>query len=205
MKLWRSRTAGGLIAYYGLTEWWLCAFTEKERKYIDERYRPSGYPPHTLTQGKLRLPKPATQFLNELSTWFRAPGDSSVAERLHRKVDELGRTSPMVGPGYYRGRHYTTYVSDVKDLKRSGRLEDAEALLLGLVEATEAQSAEENCGVAPWYYEELAKIYRRRRAYEMEVRILERFARQTHAPGVKPGKLLDRLERARELASRDRG
>jgi hypothetical protein len=159
MKFWRKwgkRRVEGFIAHYGLQDWWFTTFSEKERKYIDERYQPMSLPPHTLTQGKRTLSKPVTQFLNELSTWFRRSQDASIAERIHRKVDELGHESPIAEPGYYDGRHFTTYVSDVKNLKKSGELEKAEKLLLELVEATEAQSAAEESGVAPRYYEELA-------------------------------------------------
>ena len=104
-------------------------------------------------------------------------------------------------PGYYNGRHYTTYVNTVKNLKKSGELEEAERLLLELIAATEAESKAERSGVAPWYYEELAKVYRKQKEYAKEVAILERFAAQKHAPGVKPPRLLERLEKARHLAT----
>ncbi len=32
----------GLIAYYGLTDWWLTSFTAQERDYIEARYDPMG-------------------------------------------------------------------------------------------------------------------------------------------------------------------
>lgn len=64
-----------------------------------------------------------------------------------------------------------------------------------LVLATEAESKTEQRGVAPAYYEKLAIIYRKQNIKEDEINILERFAKQQHAPGVKPSKLLDRLEK----------
>ena len=54
-------------------------------------------------------------------------------------------------------------------------------------------------GVAPWYYEQLAIIYRKRKGYDSELRILGRFAEQKHGPGIKPAKLLARLEKAKQL------
>ena len=98
-------------------------------------------------------------------------------------------------PGFYRGLHYTEYVDEVKALKRQGETERVEALLRSLVEATEAESQTEGYGVAPWYYEELAKLYRKQRNHRSECTILERFARQKHAPGVTPPKLLERLKK----------
>jgi hypothetical protein len=98
-------------------------------------------------------------------------------------------------PGFYKGKHYTEHVDDVKHLMKENKVEDAERLLLALVNATENESQSENCGVAPWYYERLAVIYRKRKDTESEIQILERFAGQKHAPGVTPPKLLARLEK----------
>lgn len=80
--------------------------------------------------------------------------------------------------GYVRGRHFVTYAKDVKNLKRTGKLYEAEKLLLELVEATEQVSKVDGLGVAPWYYEELAKIYRKKKYYAKEVSILKRFAKR---------------------------
>jgi hypothetical protein len=106
------------------------------------------------------------------------------------------------GPGYYNGRHYTTYVEDVKEFERADNLDGAERLLLILVKATEEESKAERCGVAPWYYERLAIIYRKRKTAAKELAILLRFARQRHALGVKPSRLLERLEKVKVVANR---
>lgn len=52
-------------------------------------------------------------------------------------------------PGFVDGRHYTACVEDVRALKRAGQLEKAIALLLRLVDATEAEAAAKQWGVAP--------------------------------------------------------
>lgn len=52
-------------------------------------------------------------------------------------------------PGYFKGRHYTEYVDDVSRLKREGRQDDLESLLLMLVDATEEEDRYEKIGVAP--------------------------------------------------------
>lgn len=103
----------------------------------------------------------------------------------------------MDEPGYYQGRHFSTYVEEVKALKRNKDLEKAEELLLQLVDATERLSMVTGMGVAPWYYSELAKIYRKRRDYASEVAILKRLSTQGHAPGSMPRQLMARLEKAR--------
>lgn len=106
------------------------------------------------------------------------------------------------GPGYVRGAHYTDYVEQVKELRRGGLDQEAEKLLLELVDATEGEARATGTGVAPWYYEQLAILYSKRKQKNEEITILERFAAQPHAPGVSPPKLLQRL--AKKKASRER-
>ena len=106
-------------------------------------------------------------------------------------------------PGYVVGKHFTKYVDEVKSLRKEGKIDEAEALLLRLVNATEAESAVQKRGVAPWYYEQLAIIYRKQKEYVKEVDILQRFSKQKHAPGVTPGILAQRLEKAKGLANKE--
>jgi len=192
----------GLIAFYNLQEWWFSSFTNDEREYIDSRYQPMGAPPHTLTQGTvLERQRPAPELLNGLNTWFRSSKDSSIAERIHQKLTELAKENPVIKPGYYDGRHFTTYVRDFESLKKSSKFTELENLLLELVNATEAESAVDGMGVAPAYYSELAIHYRKQKEYSKEISILERFAKQKHARGVMPAKLLERLGKVKELVA----
>jgi hypothetical protein len=193
----------GLIAYYQLQDWWFTSFTPNEREYIDNCYQPMGAPPHTLTQGKIfERNQPAPEFLNGLNTWFRSSKDLIIAERIHQKLKELAKEHPINNPGYYDGRHFTTYVRDFEILKKNGNFTELENLLVELVNATEADDAVKGIGIAPAYYNELAILYRKQKEYDKEVAILERFAKQKHAPGVMPAKLLDRLEKAKELRAK---
>lgn len=80
---------------------------------------------------------------------------SSRAERVWQ------RRQPSGPPGLVRGRHYTEWVEPVKQLKREGRLAEAEELLLECIDAVEAQARAEGGPVAPWYYEQLGIVYRK--------------------------------------------
>ena len=81
----------GYIAYYGLEEWWLSAFTREEREYIENRYNPMGASSNSLTSGTvLEVSMPVTAFLNGLNTWFRGSKDASIAERIYQKITLLG-------------------------------------------------------------------------------------------------------------------
>ena len=100
----------------------------------------------------------------------------------------------MEKPGFYKGKHYSAYVEEVRELKRAEDWEKAELLLLHLIEATEAESRAFQVIVAPWYYENLAIIYRKQKNTSFEISILERYIQQLHAPN---SKLQERLEKAR--------
>ena len=106
--------------------------------------------------------------------------------------------------GSVAGVHHTEYVEQVKQLKIAKRHDEAIALLLNLIAAVEAESeaAGNDYGVSPWYYEQLAIIYRKEKRYADEVAILERYAAQPKAGGAAPAKLATRLIRAKTLAAK---
>lgn len=95
-------------------------------------------------------------------------------------------------PGFYKGKHFTEYVEEVKSLVRENKLDDAENLLLALVSATESES---KFGVAPWYYEKLAIIYRKKKDLNAEIGILERYFAVQTVSVTSSSKLLARLEK----------
>lgn len=87
-------------------------------------------------------------------------------------------------------------VENIKTLKRSKDYPSALKLLLAEIESQEEASGQQKRGVAPWYYEQAAIIYRKLDNFDEELAILRRFARQLHAPGAGPSELLRRLEKA---------
>jgi hypothetical protein len=78
-------------------------------------------------------------------------------------------------PGLVKGAHYTEWIEDVKTLKREGRDDEALALLGHLMDAVEEEASVERWLPAPWYYEQAAKIHRRRRRYADEIAVLSRY------------------------------
>ncbi len=118
--------------------------------------------------------------------------------------------------------HYTDNVEIVKQLKRDKKYDEAIEILLKSVDLTEAESVRKNStpalddkfaflsagrtnswGVAPWYYEQLAIIYRKQKKYAEEVAILERYNEQPKAPGAGPKKLAERLVKAKDLLGKN--
>lgn len=103
--------------------------------------------------------------------------------------------------GLVGDRHYTDCVEEINRLKREGKHDEAIALLLRTIDATERESsvAGPGWGVAPWYYEQLAIVYRKEGRIDAEIAILQRYARQQKAPGAGPDKLQTRLQKAKAL------
>lgn len=102
-------------------------------------------------------------------------------------------------PGMYDGKHYTNYVEEIRELKREGKNEEAIDLLLHLIDVIEEEAKIEECGPAPWYYEQLAILYRKTKQPQLEHDILRRyidFCEEYGAPnGATHGKLLQRYEK----------
>jgi hypothetical protein len=125
--------------------------------------------------------------------WFRKflGLEEPIDKELHR----------IMAAGNVEGDHYTNHVEHVKQLKREKRHKEAIELLLKLVDATENESKEAGGGwsVAPWYYEQLAIIYRKEKRYNDEIAIIERYQAQTKAPLDSSGKFAKRLEKAKQL------
>jgi len=127
--------------------------------------------------------------------------------RAHRRRDGPQRHTVDIVSGSGQeadmGWHYTDAVDDVKRLKREGRIGEAETLLLRCVDATEAEARREGYAPAPWYYDQLAAIYRQQSDPAKEVAILERYVKATGVEKVrrnnKGSKILGRLEKARAL------
>ena len=199
MKIGSSKPEG-LIKYYGLTDWWLSVFISQEREYIENRCQSIGLTQNKVTFSSLSV----VDFLSSFSSWFVSKQDEIILKKIQVKLSELAKVNPVIKPGYLRGRHFSTFVADVEIFKTNNQAEEVEKLLLELVEATEVESKSLGYGVAPWYYEQLAILYRRNKNYSSEVAILERFASQKHSPGVKSHKLMDRLEKARTLSAKQR-
>jgi hypothetical protein len=105
---------------------------------------------------------------------------------------------------YVRGENVSAYFTEVQKLRREDRLEEAITSLLALVDATEEDDLFTGSGVVSAYYEELAKIYRKRKEYVKEIKILARYDRRRHAYGDSRQEILkERLEKAKKLLDKN--
>ncbi len=125
--------------------------------------------------------------------------ENATPERPERvsPVPVAGKIQELVVTLTPEASRIDALVERVKALKRSGEYAMALSLLLAEIDSQERVSLEQKCGVAPWYYEQAAIIYRKLDNPGTEISILERFVAQRHAPGVGPDELLLRLQKAR--------
>ena len=144
--------------------------------------------------------------MEELMNWIKKLfGLSNEKKNLQPIADEINsKMEEIRAAGTVDGQHYTDSVELVKQLKREGKNKEAINILLQSVNSTENESsaAGEGWGVAPWYYEQLAILYRKEKEYQKEVEILERYTAQPKAPGASPQKLAERLINAQELLAK---
>lgn len=117
-----------------------------------------------------------------------------LAERIRRREE-------ATDAGMHDGFHYSTYPDEVKDLMRNGKLDQAEVLLLQLVDSVERESAIQGV-TAPWYYERLAILYRKQKAYQKEIEILDRYAASPRPRKDRLNEFMVRKQRAQELLDR---
>ena len=82
---------GGLLGYFGLTDWWLRDFSDQERALIEGRYEPMGMSAERpLTSGTFHgSSRTATHLLSSLAGWVNRPGERHLARRILAKAVEL--------------------------------------------------------------------------------------------------------------------
>ncbi|GMO43205.1 exonuclease domain-containing protein [Bradyrhizobium ottawaense] len=121
-----------------------------------------------------------------------APQHEGYEDSIYSALNEkMGR------PYELESGRISAVVENVQFLKREGRLDEALQVLLQQLNLWEKDAAAGLGGVAPWYYEQAAIIYRKLKRFDDEISVLERFAAQPHAPGSSPPELLRRLEKAK--------
>ena len=134
------------------------------------------------------------RFIRFLNGSNRASGNygASVLDAKQIRIRKAGEID---------GKHYPFYFEEIKRLKREKKHDEAIELLLKTIDATERESkaAGKGWGVAPWYYKQLAIVYRKEKRYDDEIAILERYKHLTNAIGALPEDFATRLKKAKEL------
>ena len=138
-----------------------------------------------------------------LQRQINGAGRTSESEKIRRKV--YGEPWEFEHLDEHPYTHYTEAIEKIKQLKRERRHDEVEDLLLWCINFSEAEARAENTipiRPAPAYYRHLGIVYRKDNRYDHEVALLERYLAVCEELQVNPDEdLVDRLDRARELAS----
>lgn len=129
--------------------------------------------------------------------------DSRAALDPNRDMTGLMTPLSPQKPGNVDGRHHTQNIQQVRSLRRAGDEDAAAGLLLRLIEAAEDEfrCSERVTYLAPWYYEQLAIIYRKQKRYSLENSLLARYIKLQTLKGERPpDEIVKRMLRTQELA-----
>lgn len=93
--IFKKQRIKGLIAYFGLQDWWMSTFTKEEKAYIIQKYQPLGMGgANSLTEGDIiSTSETPAGMLNGLSSWFNNKQDREIAMRILEKANELSGKS----------------------------------------------------------------------------------------------------------------
>jgi len=157
-------------------------------------------------------PKETSRLISEGGFWGQViprlyktyVSNNGFVEILFQILGPIGKKYEYLQTEKVQGKHFTDYVDRVKQLMQDKNYPEAIELLLRLVDETEseAKNAGKGYDVAPWYYEQLAVIYRKEKRYQDEIEILERFEKQSKSQRVTSKKMTDRLDKAKGITNK---
>ena len=131
----------GEIGYFGLEEWWLSAFSDDERRHIQDRYQPLGATANTLTSGDISYTsQTVVGFLCTLASWFSREDDRAIGHKILAKAEELADDSTPILDRHFM--YQTKLELHYKDRDKPGHLEKAVVACLQQIElAPQAREA----------------------------------------------------------------
>lgn len=194
---------------------WLEFERDEENKYDKNAIKVIGCGKETLRTVRYFIgyvPKEVSKLIIEGGFWGQVRprllktyvGSSGYVEILFQILGPVGKKYVFRQTREIKGGHYTENVDRVNQLIQDKQYDDAKDLLLRLIDQIEEEARHKKHGVAPWYYEQLANIYRKEKHLQSEVEILERFEKQPKSPGALVKKLTDRLAAAKALRDKQK-
>lgn len=134
-SLFKKKPAGA-IKYYGLTDWWLTAFSETERKRILEAYGPGG----VIEGDILSMSGSAAGYFGTMATWLKNEKDRHIAYKLLEKAEELAPAAPVLDRHFlYQNKKDIYYrFRDMDDFALARAIEACEQQIAISAKAAEA-------------------------------------------------------------------
>ncbi len=180
-----SKSIQGQIGYFKLADWWMTAFSDSERKYIESIFQPistvqaSGSP---LTSGVIQsTTETAVGLLSALAMWFQKPEDRTVAHKILNKAMELSKDASALDNHYL----YQTIIQfNYRNRENGENLKAAIDACLKMIslapEAAQAYKSEFPKEQLPGHkgYGQLAIIYEKQGRFQDAIAVSEQAANQ---------------------------
>ncbi len=178
-------------------------FLEEVRSVLAETHEAIKASTHSKrTAGKRPSPKPPqVQPESAVSSASQAPAPPGWDLLLAKQTGMFVATNSAKSVD---GLRYTDQINTITELKRAGLLADAAVLLARAILAVEAEAARKGQGwkLAPWYYMELAIVYRKMKYFDAEVLVLNRYLEHPQSIPQRRAEFTSRLAKARELSTK---
>lgn len=169
----RKPKVNGQIGYFGLDEWWLSTFTDAEREYIQQTYKPFSVgtdQPSGLTEGTISF---TTQtpigLLWPLAGWFKKAEDFSIAKRLLEKAEELSANSSPSDLHYFYTQKIEIFyrVRDIEPSALETAIQACEQQIEIASEVAKCMMEDYPEGSLPSHvgYKQLAIVYEKQKRY----------------------------------------
>jgi hypothetical protein len=108
-----SKRIQGSIGYFGLEDWWLTAFSDDERHYIQATFQPLGSSGNSLTTGIISYTsETVVGMLGSLAGWFYRKEDRAIAHKILDKAVELSSDAPVLDVHFLYQQMIETYYKD---------------------------------------------------------------------------------------------
>ena len=188
----------GSIGYFGLEDWWLSAFSDEERRYIQKIFQPLGASGDSLTSGDISYTsQTAVCFLHALAGWFSKEERRPSAYKILEKAEKLSTAETRILDVHFLyGEKLKIYY---KDRGKTGYLQKAiEACKQQIKLAPKAASAfraEYKHSPLPSHkgYEQLAIIFEKQKSFRAAIELCAKADKQGWA-----GDWQKRIERCKK-------
>lgn len=198
-----KRMVKGSIGYFGLEGWWLSAFSDEERQYIQKKFQPLGSSGDSLMSGEISYTsQTAVGLLWALAGWFSMEEERPIAYKILEKAEELSKTETLVLDVHFLyGEKINIYY---KDRDKPEYLEKAVEACKQQIElaqkAADAFKAEYKDSPLPSHkgYEQLAIILEKQKNFEETIKLCARAEEQGWAGDW--GKRIERCKKKLEKA-----
>ena len=160
---------------------------------------------YLIIKSKIKTKKPT---LEEQPYFY----NSNNKKNINTQIDEFEDGSILISSDksnglLNNGKHYTEMLGSITTLKRHNKNQEVIDILKETIKAIEREkklSKEKYYITAPYYYEQLAIMYRKEKQYQDEVNLIEHFIKHTknEQETTRGEKIKQRLNKANELLTK---